>query len=188
MKKNGASSQMLQFRLSLKDVKPEIWRKLLVSSDTTLAGLHAILQILFGWNGRHLYAFVVNNRRYFPPHEDLGDPGKYNSLRTQLSSVFTRGVKAITYEYDFRDGWEVELSREPRSDGSRASRSIECIEGSRHGPIEDSGGSRDYMEKARIYNNPQHKRHQEIRQFIGPSFDPEAFDLRRINEMLARRS
>ena len=188
MRKNRANSRMLQFRVSVKDVKPEIWRKLLVSSDITLAGLHTILQILMGWNGRHLYAFVINNRRYFPPTENVGDTGKSNSVRTRLSSIFTKGNKIITYEYDFGDGWEVELSNEPRNSGFRQNLSTECIEGSRHGPVEDSGGSRDYMEKARIYNNPQHRRHQEIRQSIGPSFDPEAFDLGRINEMLTRSS
>jgi hypothetical protein len=40
------------------------------------------------------------------------------------------------------------------------------------------------MEKAKIYGNPRHKRYQEIREFIGPKFDPEAFDLEQTNEML----
>jgi len=182
MKQNKEPSQTLQFRLSVKDVKPEIWRRLLVSSDVTLARLHAILQVLMGWRDSHLYAFVINEKRYSSPSEH--DTGKQNSVRTKLSNIFAKEVKVIIYEYDFGDRWEIELCNEPKNGGFQQKQSTECIEGFRHGPVEDSGGSREYMEKARIYSNPKHKRYQEIRELIGPMFDPEAFDLRKTNEML----
>jgi len=168
----------------VKDVTPEIWRKLLVSSDITLERLHSILQVLMGWRGNHLYAFVINGKRYFPPSEYDADIGKQNSIRTRLSNIFAKDVKVIGYEYDFGDRWEIELSNEPNNDGLQQEQSTECVEGSRHGPVEDSGGSREYMEKVRIYCNPKHKRYQEVRKFIGPVFDPDAFDLRQTNERL----
>ena len=80
MKQNKAQSQIMQFRLSVKDVKPEIWRKFLVSSDITLARLHTILQVLMGWRNHHLYAFVIDEKRYSPPNEDDDDIGKSNSI------------------------------------------------------------------------------------------------------------
>jgi hypothetical protein len=40
------------------------------------------------------------------------------------------------------------------------------------------------MDKTKIYGNPQHKHHLEVRKLIGPNFDPEAFDLIQTNEML----
>ena len=184
MKQYKALSQFLQLRLSVKDVKPEIWRKLMVSSDITLARLHTILQVLMGWTDNHLYAFVIDKRRYSPPSEYDDDSGKKNSMRTKLSSIFAKDAMLITYEYDFGDGWEIELCSEPRYDGFKQNQLTECIEGSRHGPAEDSGGSRGYMEKAKIYGNPQHKRYLEVREMIGPNFDPEAFDLVQTNEML----
>jgi hypothetical protein len=174
---------MLQFRLSVKDVKPEIWRKLLVSSDITLARLHTVLQVLMGWRDNHLYAFVIDEKRYSPPSELDEGRGMTNSIRTKLSNMPKDG-KVFTYEYDFGDGWEIELCNEPKNDNFQQKQLTECIEGSRHGPVEDSGGSRGYMEKAKIYGNPRHKRYQEIREFIGPKFDPEAFDLEQTNEML----
>jgi hypothetical protein len=182
MKQSKARSQTLQFRLSVKDVKPEISRKLLVSSDTTLARLHAILQVLMGWSDNHLYAFVINGKRYTPPSEH--DIGKQNSIRTKLSDIFAKDAIAIRYEYDFGDRWEIELCNEPKNADFQQRQPTECIEGFRHGPVEDSGGSREYMEKVKIYGNPRHKRYQEVREFIGPKFDPESFELRQINEML----
>ena len=35
-----------QLRITLREISPLIWRRLLVCSDTTLAQLHAILQIV----------------------------------------------------------------------------------------------------------------------------------------------
>ena len=174
---------MIQFRLSVKDVKPEIWRKLLVSSDITLEKLHAILQVLMGWKNRHLYAFVVNEKRYSPPNED-DDTARNRLIQTKLSTLFDEKIEAITYEYDFGDGWEIELRTEARNDDLLQDQAARCIEGSRHGPAEDTGGSRGYMEKAKIYGNHQHRRYLEVRKLIGPNFDPEAFDLVQTNEKL----
>ena len=143
MKQSRARSRTLHLRLSVKDVKPEIWRKLLVPSDITLAMLHAALQVLMGWNDNHLYAFVIGGKRYFPPSEH--DIEKQNSIGTKLSSIFAKDIKAVTYEYDYGDRWEVELRSEPNKDGFKQKQPTECIESSRHGPVEDSGGSREYM-------------------------------------------
>jgi hypothetical protein len=183
MNKPIATSNLVQFRLSVKDIKPEIWRKLLVSSDITLEKLHAILQVVMGWKNRHLYAFVVNEKRYSPPNEE-DDAPKSRLILTKLSTLLDERTSAITYEYDFGDGWEIELQNETRSGDLLQNQTARCTEGSRHGPAEDTGGSRGYMEKVRIYGNPQHKRYLEVRKLIGPNFDPEAFDLERTNEML----
>ena len=187
MKQTSAKRRVLQFRLSVKDVKPVIWRKLIVSSDVTLARLHSILQVLMGWSDSHLYAFVINEKRYSSSIED--DDVRQNKLtHTKLSSVFAKNAKLIVYEYDFGDGWEIELSNEAKSDDLQRNEWVECLDGSRHGPVEDSGGYRGYMEKAAIYGNPQHRRYHEVQELLGPKFDPEAFDLMQTNEILKRIS
>ena len=43
-----------QLRLVLAGVSPMIWRRLLVSSGTNIAQLHAYVQIAFDWTGEHL--------------------------------------------------------------------------------------------------------------------------------------
>jgi hypothetical protein len=155
-----------------------------VSTDITLAGLHKILQVLMGWQNHHLYAFVIDGKRYAPRHEDDGDVGKPNLIGTKLSRLVKKPAQAITYEYDFGDRWEVELHIESAKHMIGQQLSAECIEGCRHGPVEDSGGSRGYMEKIRIFRNPQHKAYHQVREWIGPDFDPEAFNLAETNELL----
>jgi hypothetical protein len=155
-----------------------------VSTDVTLARLHEILQVLMGWNNQHLYAFVVDGKRYSPRQEDDGDVGNANLIQTRLSSLSINQASVFTYEYDFGDRWEIELYMESTVDMMGQKLSAECLEGCRHGPVEDSGGSRGYMEKIRIFRNPQHRAYQQTREWIGPKFDPEAFSLTETNVLL----
>jgi hypothetical protein len=46
MSKTTAS--IYQIKVTLRDSKPPIWRRLLISSETTLAQLHDIIQVAMG--------------------------------------------------------------------------------------------------------------------------------------------
>ena len=43
---------------------PPIWRRLLVRSDSSIADLHATLQLALGWSDDHLHRFVAHGREY----------------------------------------------------------------------------------------------------------------------------
>jgi len=47
--------EVYQLHISLIEISPTIWRRLLVRSKTTIADLHYVLQIAFGWTDCHLY-------------------------------------------------------------------------------------------------------------------------------------
>jgi len=53
-----------QLRIVLRGISPLIWRRLLVRSDTTLAQLHLVLQILFDWRNEHLHHFRIFGKDY----------------------------------------------------------------------------------------------------------------------------
>ena len=53
-----------QLRVVLRGVSPLIWRRLLVGSDSSIADLHATLQLAFGWSDEHLNRFVIHGREY----------------------------------------------------------------------------------------------------------------------------
>jgi hypothetical protein len=179
----GIPKEML-LRLSVTDVVPEIWRRFRVSTDVTLLQLHYILQVLMGWGDRHLYAFVIGAKRYSSPSDVDDEMTNRNMIKTKISNILAGDSNTFTYEYDFGDRWQIKLLSEPIDDSFNANRIAECVDGSRHGPIEDSGGSRGYMEMVKIYQNPQHRRYIDIRKLMGPDFDSEAFDLARTNAML----
>jgi hypothetical protein len=51
-----------QIRAFLRGVSPMVWRRLLVRSDSTIADLHYILQIAFGWSDFHLNGFRIHGK------------------------------------------------------------------------------------------------------------------------------
>ncbi len=57
MKQLQTHPDIYQLRIVLRGISPLIWRRLLVRSDTTLAQLHRMLQILFEWSNEHLHRF-----------------------------------------------------------------------------------------------------------------------------------
>jgi Plasmid pRiA4b ORF-3-like protein len=59
MKPYQPHPDIYQLRIVLRGISPLIWRRLLVRSDTTLAQLHLVLQILFDWSNEHLHHFRI---------------------------------------------------------------------------------------------------------------------------------
>ena len=45
-----------------------VWRRLVARSDSTIAGLHHVLQIAFGWSDEHLHCFRIHGKEYGIPH------------------------------------------------------------------------------------------------------------------------
>ena len=41
--------RIIQFKISLNDSEPEIWRRFVVDDSITLHDLHKIIQIVMGW-------------------------------------------------------------------------------------------------------------------------------------------
>ena len=64
MKPNPSLPDIYQLRIVLRDISPLIWRRLLVRSDTTLAQLHLMIQMLFDWRNEHLHHFHVFGKDY----------------------------------------------------------------------------------------------------------------------------
>lgn len=53
-----------QLRVVLRGVSPLVWRRLLVRADSSVADLHAVLQVVFGWDDDHLHRFVIHGVEY----------------------------------------------------------------------------------------------------------------------------
>ena len=97
-----------RFRVVIARISPLIWRRLEVAASTTVAGLHAIVQAVFGWSGEHLHRFVIGGTEYgiFYP----GGPGFCDDARqVRLAGLRLREGERFTYEYNFSAAWRVDL-------------------------------------------------------------------------------
>ncbi len=60
-----------------------------------------------------------------------------------------------------------------------------CLAGKLACPPEDCGGVWGYYELLEAIRDPAHERHEELSEWLGDGFNPEAFDLDAVNEILA---
>jgi hypothetical protein len=171
---------VFQFKITLKNIEPPVWRRIQVK-DCTLDTLHEHIQTAMGWTNSHLHQFEIGGVRHGDPEllcegfEDETPP--VNSLRTKVSKVVPENGKRFQfdYEYDFGDGWEHEILFEGCLKTEKGTRYPVCIEGQRACPPEDVGGPFGYQEYLEALADPKHERHKEFMEWSG-SFDPEKFD------------
>ena len=99
--------QGVQLKVTLKRVKPAIWRSVRLPVIATLGDLHQVIQLLFGWDGDHLHTFQVGRRTYSDPSFTLEDAADEDGIR--LRDACRPGVK-VGYEYDFGASWQHEIT------------------------------------------------------------------------------
>jgi hypothetical protein len=174
-----------QLKVTLMDIRPPIWRRLLIPANATLADLHDAIQGCMGWQDYHLHQFIVGDEYYGlpdPEYEGLAD--MQDESRVSLAKVVAGQGFRFNYEYDFGDSWLHEiLVEEVQPVDPEVSYPV-CIGGRRAGPPEDVGGIGGYQFFLEAIRNPRHPEHEEMLDWVGGSFDPEAFDLEEANEAL----
>jgi hypothetical protein len=128
-----------QIRVVLAGISPLIWRRLLVGEHTSIAELHTVLQIAFGWSDEHLNRFTIHGREYGVYHE--GGPWfRDNPRQVRLAHFAFRPGERFRYEYDFIDAWRHDLRIEAVHPGRPELRHPVCTGAARSAPPEDCGG------------------------------------------------
>lgn len=170
-------SNILQLRVSVKGISPPVWRKLLVSSDSTLHDLHLMIQAAFGWYNYHLYEFTYGYNNYSRPDDwDELNEKEIDSTGVTLGDLnLYRGGK-FSYMYDFGDGWEHTISVQKILPLDTSVPLPACTGGKRNCPPEDCGGVYGYYAVLKKASDPQDPEHNEIVEWLGV-YDPEEFDL-----------
>lgn len=177
-----------QFKITLLDIKPAIWRRIQVP-DCTLADLHEYIQAAFGWWNYHMHQFNIDGERYGPAAPDDMDFGleMIDETTVTLSKLIPKSGRNSRwiYEYDFGDGWRHEVLFEgfPTAD-PQVKRPL-CVEGARACPPEDCGGPWGYADYLAAVADPQHERHEELLTWREPC-DPEEFDAKKATKEMRK--
>jgi hypothetical protein len=179
-----ATATVYQLKITLADIKPPVWRRVEVK-DCALTMLHEIIQVCMGWYGEHLWAFEINGEEYGDDPEGEMDMDMASARKVKLSRLVQAGVKKFRYVYDFGDNWEHVIEIEKVLEADPKAKYPRCTKGSRACPPEDCGGPWGYAELLEAIRNPKHEQHEDMLEWIGGEFDPEAFDLEAVNEELA---
>jgi hypothetical protein len=172
--------KIYEFKVTLLDTKPAIWRRIQVPETYTFWDLHVAIQDSMGWLDCHLHAFRFGKGR---PRWEIGIPDDdgFDDLRilpgweVPISEYFDVGTECL-YEYDFGDSWVHALTLEGMLLAKKGQRYPVCLEGERACPPEDCGGVGGYYRLLEILSDPTHEEYDEFIAWLGGTHDPISFD------------
>jgi hypothetical protein len=134
------------FRISLKEISPQIWRSVQVPGSFTLGDFHDVIQIAMGWENCHLHSFEINNRSYGAEGDD--DLMDYYEDDYTLDDLELAEKQRFLYTYDFGDDWRHQILVSKIIPAFQAEDEDKiyplCLNGKRACPPEDIGGIYGY--------------------------------------------
>ncbi|MFQ5750839.1 MAG: plasmid pRiA4b ORF-3 family protein [bacterium] len=181
-------NQVYQFKVSLRGISPPIWRRIQVPQTYSFWDLHVALQDALGWLDYHLHLFHVMNPKTgvvdeigIPDDEPFADehpclPG----WEVPLTAYFVEPGTRAHYEYDFGDSWEHDLLLEELVNQVPKQKYPICLQGKRACPPEDCGGIWGYEQLLQTIRDPSDEEYESTMVWLGGSFDPEAFDPKKV--------
>jgi hypothetical protein len=158
-----------QLKVTLRESKPPVWRRLLIPATYNLCQLHQIIQVAMGWTDSHLHQFIIEDKYYSIPSPDDWKP-VLDERRFKLNQLFPSNGYKFIYEYDFGDSWEHQILIEKILPPESSLKHPVCIKGRRACPPEDIGGIWGYEEFLAAMQDDE--------------FDPEEFDIEEVNAIL----
>jgi hypothetical protein len=172
-KRDEFPDEVYHVKITLLEIEPEIWRRLLVRPEMTLRRFSDAILIAMGWAGRHLHEFHAGMEIFGDPDEDhdpYGITRRQNDRKVSLRAMLPRVGSEAVYTYDFGDQWQHGIVLEQRLKPDPAIRYPLCTGGERACPPDDCGGLPGYFELV-----------------ARRGYDPERFSLQAVNRALQRR-
>lgn len=185
-----ASARLYQFKITLLESDPPIWRRIQIK-NCTLDKLHGHIQTSMGWTNSHLHQFEIDDVIYGDPEllsEGWNDETlPVDSLNTRISKIIPKDGNrySFRYQYDFGDSWEHAVLFEGCLRAEKGKRYPLCVEGERACPPEDVGGIWGFANFLQTLADPDHEQHDEYMEWAGP-FDPEEFDANKATNAMRR--
>lgn len=101
-----------QLRVVLRDISPLIWRRVLLQSESSLADLHAVLQMAFGWTDEYTHRFRIHGKDY---GRSQGGGMHYadDPKTVKLSRFGLRPREKFRYVYNFTARWKLIFAWKP---------------------------------------------------------------------------
>jgi hypothetical protein len=142
-----------QFKITLLDTDPPVWRRIQVPGCYTFYELHVAIQDAMGWMDSHLHAFEFRHGRRLNQGvriecpfgvDEIKEEDPRFSTEIEISRLFHDLGARCLYIYDFGDNWEHDIVFEGDLHRETNVRYPVCIDGALSCPPEDCGGIPGY--------------------------------------------
>jgi len=181
-------AKIYQLKITLKNTKPAIWRRVQTNADISLNELHYLVQVVMGWGNSHLHQFNCAGQYYGDERlwqESFDDFDMRDSLTTKVEKVLKKEKDKILYEYDMGDSWNHNILLEKITTVDIPLMHPICVKGAMRCPPEDCGGVWGYAELVETMKDPNSEEYEEMSEWLGvDEFDPAEFDLEWVNKRL----
>jgi len=143
---------VFQFKITLQEIEPAIWRRIQVPSTYSFWDLHVAIQDAMGWLDYPLHSFESDKKSGRKqtvigiPGEDYGDTRTITGWEMKITDRFLVPGQTMKYDYDFGDGWHHEILFEGILLADPSVQYPVCLTGMRACPPEDFGGIPGYYE------------------------------------------
>lgn len=177
------NNKVFQFKISLLDTNPQIWRRIQVPLKYSFWDLHTAIQDAMGWFDSHLHEFGVKRPhsrkliRIGLPFEDELEESEplFPGWETPLVNYVDVGT-LLQYKYDFGDNWRHEILCEGILLKTKGMRYPICLDGEGACPPEDCGGIDGFYQLLEIIADRSHPEYDEMMEWLGHPYDPFEFD------------
>lgn len=136
----SAVPEICQLKIFLCIIEPQVWRRVLVSSDITLEKLHEVIQILFDWDSYSEHEFVPTDAR------GNGVTLKCDEAKFRFSDLGFKPGDKMLYEYGLLD-WTHDVVFEKNVPFDQGGQYPVCTDGRMTSPPEDCGSAMAFMDK-----------------------------------------
>lgn len=144
---------VLQFKITLMDTAPAIWRKIVVPESYTFYDFHVAIQDAMGWWDYHLHDFRIEDAKekrgfvriecpWIEPESE--EDSWLFTTEVPLKTFIMKTGDIARYHYDYGDGWELEVLLEDIFQKEKDKKYPICVDGDLSGPPEDCGGVHGY--------------------------------------------
>ncbi len=183
--RRSLTGPVIKVRITLLETQPPVWREVVLRYDTPLDRFMMILMDTMGWENCHLHELTCGRERFRPKGMISGDWDEdvSNAAKVRVEEVLPRKGSKCHWTYDFGDGWEHEIKLVER-DVPWEGKLPACTDGARACPPEDCGGIPRYWNLCEAMADPKHPERDNFIDWLGEPFDPEAFDLAKLNRRL----
>ena len=144
--------KVYQIKAVLKDISPMIWRRFLMTDDTTVAQLHTVLQTAMDWSDECLHQFRIHGKDYCIPRIHGLEYYK-DARKVHLRDFRLRPGERFSYTYNMRAPWEFDLRVEQVLEIEPKKHYPLCLGGKHAGPDEFLEGPEAYRKWCRERNS-----------------------------------
>jgi hypothetical protein len=175
----------VQLSARLRGVSPPVTRRLRVAEQTSLAELHAALQVAFGWSDGHLYTFQIRGWQSGDPARAIELALSGGGVDIPLAAFGFEIGEPFLYQYNLFIPWEIDCRIEARG-LIPVARPVTCEAAKGDPPDEDLAGPAAYPQW-RMDSDPAWVLHQ-IEELLDEELDDACFRAEACENLARARS